>query len=269
MVIMTILAGLSAIAYRGIASDLRMSSAVNTVVAALDNARAMAIKKNRYVMTVFRPRLSEDGTEQVIDIVVAEWNGDSASANTGNSIWTFDRFVPLQGLQIRTIEGGVNVAGPGYATWADDTWWCASYLPAILSEPLGSIIGVLYNPEGRVVYRNAESGSDRIWIDFNMDWIQQFSTSTEVDWEDPEIVTNPWNTEVETGSDSFKLEMAEGEPFVSMTLILAVFNEKEFRESVDPTAWSNSTVRDNAYTAYIDENADRIQFDRFSGVPLQ
>jgi len=269
MVIMTILAGLSAIAYRGIAADLRMSSAVNTVVAALDNARALAIKKNRYIMTVFRPRISDDGSEQVIDIVVAEWNGDSASANTGSSIWTFDRFIPVQGVQIRTIEGGVNVAGPGYGTGADDTWWCASFLPSILDEPYGSMVGVLYNPEGRVVVRNAESGADRIWIDYDLDWIQQFAGNLSVDWQDPDIVTNPWNTEVETGSDSFKLAMIEGEPFISMTLILSVFNEKEFRTSVDTTSWTNSSVRDNAYTAYIDANADRIQFDRYSGVPIK
>ena len=270
MVIMTILAGLSAIAYRGIAADLRMSSAVNTVVAALDNARAMAIKKNRYIMTVFRPRLSDDGTEQVIDIVVAEWNGDSASANTGSSIWTFDRFIPVQGMQVRTIEGGVNVAGPGYGTGDDDTWWCASFLPSILDEPYGSMVGVLYNPEGRVVVRNAESGADRIWIDFDLDWEQNDEGDPFwVDWEDSDIVTNPWNTEVEIGTDSFKLAVADGEPFISMTLILSVFNEKEFRTSVDTTAWSNSSVRDNAYTAYIDANADRIQFDRYSGVPLK
>ena len=70
IVIMSILAGFSAMAYRGIAADLRMSSAINTVTSALDNARAEAIKHNRYVITVFHPRLDRDGTEQVIDIVV-------------------------------------------------------------------------------------------------------------------------------------------------------------------------------------------------------
>ncbi len=93
---MSILAGFSAMAYRGIAADLRMSSAINTVTSALDNARAMAIKNNRYVITVFRPRLDRDGTEQVIDIVVAGWNGDSANANRGDGdIWTYDRFSPM------------------------------------------------------------------------------------------------------------------------------------------------------------------------------
>ena len=90
MVVMAILAGLSAIAYRGIAKDMQMSAAVNTVTAALDNARAIAIKHNRYVITVFRPKLDDDGTTQIIELVIAEWNGDEGNEHSysGNS-WNF------------------------------------------------------------------------------------------------------------------------------------------------------------------------------------
>ncbi|MFT4593768.1 MAG: prepilin-type N-terminal cleavage/methylation domain-containing protein [Phycisphaerales bacterium] len=274
MVVMTILAGLSAMAYRGVAEDLKMSSATNSVVAALDNARAMAIKKNRYVITVFRPRLDSDGTEQVVDIVLAEWNGDSASANRGDGdIWTYDRFVPIQGMAVRTIKGGVNVAGPGYGTGDDDKWWCSTFLPANAvvpdNEPFGSLVGVLYSPEGRVVVRNAQSGADRIWVDFNRDWTQKISDTESVVWNDPNVVTSPWPSSLPGIGAYFDVEIPEGEPFISMTPILAVFNEKEFRTSVNPNDWNSSNLRDNAYTEYIDQNADRIQFNRYSGVPLE
>ena len=276
MVVMTILAGLSAMAYRGVAEDLKMSSATNSVVAALDNARAMAIKKNRYVITVFRPRLDSDGSEQVVDIVIAEWNGDSASADRGDGdIWTYDRFVPIQGMAVRTIKGGVNVAGPGYGTGDDDIWWCSTFLPANAvvpdNEPFGSLVGVLYSPEGRVVVRNAQSGADRIWVDFNRDWTQTINDNPieEVVWNDPNVVTSPWPSSLPGIGAYFDLEIPEGEPFISMTPILAVFNEKEFRTSVNPNDWNSSNLRDNAYTEYIDQNADRIQFNRYSGVPLE
>ncbi len=276
MVVMTILAGLSAIAYRGIAADLRMSSAMNSVVASLDNARAMSIKKNRYVMTVFKPRLDNDNTEQVIDIIVAEWTGDSASADRGDGkIWTYDRFVPIPGMSVRTIAGGVNVAGPGYGTGDDDTWWCSTFLPANViapeTEPSGSLVGVLYSPEGRVVVRNAESGADRIWVDFNQDWTQTISATEEVVWNDSNVVASPWSVPATPDGigSFFDLEFPEGEPFISMTPILVVFNELEFRKSVDPTSWNSSDVRDIAYTKYIEANADRIQFNRYSGVPLE
>ena len=280
MVIMTILAGLSAMAYRGIADDLRMSSAMNTVVSALDNARAMSIKKNRYVITVFRPRLESGGTEQVIDIVIAEWNGDSASADNGgsgtNTIWTYDRFIPIQGMAVRTIEGGVNVAGPGYGTGDDDTWWCSTFLPAHAvtsgSEPWGALVGVLYNPEGKVVVRNAESGADRIWVDFNRDWVQTINASEDVDWTSQAVVVD-WTEPLPGIGAYFNLEIPDGEPFISMTPILAVFNESEMRSSVLTSDWGNdpedSYLRDKAYTDFIEQNADRIQFNRYSGVPLK
>ena len=272
IVIMTILAGFSAMAYRGIAADLRMSSAANTVSAALDNARAMAIKKNRYVITVFRPRLVNGDTQQEIDIVIAQWNNDSANADRGNGvIWTYDRFTPVPGLLVRTIKGGVNVAGPGYGRGDDDTWWVCTYLPANAADPsneaFGSMVGVLYNPEGRVVVRNAESGSDRIWVDFDLDGDQTISDDEIVDWPRP----NPLPSWL---GDYFILEIPEGEPFISMTTILAVFNEEECRSAYDVTRWTpdgngQSDLRDNEYTEYIDTNSDRVQFNRYSGVPLK
>lgn len=266
IVIMMILTGLSALAYRGIAADLAMSSAMNTVVASLDNARAMAIKNNRYVITVFRPRLDNGGTEQIIDIVVAVWNGDSANANRGDdTIWTYDRFVPLKGVRQRTIKGGVNVAGPGYGTGDDDIWWVSTYLPANIvvqdNESFGPLVGVLYNPEGRVVMRNAQSGSDRIWVDFNRDGIQTIDASTFVDW--------PWPSQLPGIGYYFDLRVPEGEPFISMTHILAVFDEDDCRSLFDTTSWNDDNQRYQDYTTYIDANVDRIQFNRYSGVPLR
>ena len=274
MVVMAILSGLSAMAYRGIAEDLRMSSAQNMVTSALDNARALSIKKNRYVITVFRPRLINNNTEQVIDIIPAIWNGDSANADNGNGgIWTYDRFVPIQGVEPRTIASGVNVAGPGYGTGDDDTWWVCTYLPANTgvpdNEPFGAMVGVLYSPEGRVVVRNAQSGSDRIWVDFNWDWIQTINDDEEVDWQDPNVVTDPWGDALPGLGAYFDIETPSTEPFISMTPILAVFNEKEFRTTVDTSNWNDSDYRDIKYTEFIDENAERIQFNRYSGVQLK
>jgi prepilin-type N-terminal cleavage/methylation domain-containing protein len=271
MVVMAILAGLSAIAYRGIAKDMQMSAAVNTVTAALDNARAIAIKRNRYVITVFRPKLDDDGSTQIIELVIAEWNGASASADRGDGdIWTYDRFVPVPKVLVRTISGGVNVAGPGYGTADDDKWWACSYLPAP-NESYGSLVGVLYSPEGRVVVRNAESGSDRIWVDYNRDWIQTINATTQIVWDDPNVVTSPWLTPATPSFGSyFDIEIQASEPFVSMTPILAVFNEEACRKAFDLTLWiDNADKRVVDYTEFIDLNADRIQFNRYSGAVLE
>jgi len=291
IVIMAILAGLSALAYRKVASDLRMSSAQNTVTAALDNARAQAIKRNRYTIAAFTPRLVGDGTKQVVDVIVAEWNGDSTNADTGDGrIWTYDRYVPIRGMQVRTIDGGINVGAPSFQSGDDENWLVPTYLPEIVNTPsanagqlIGRVSGILYNPEGRVVTRNSISASDRLWIDFNGDGEQTW---------DPDPDRNPntndaWNVgwltnpppEVIVLSDpdvqgieslyGVLLKGAGGEPFVMPVPFLAVFDEAEFRELYPSSQWDDWSDRVADYTNYIDTYVDRIQFNRYSGVALR
>ena len=59
MAIIGIIATVTVISIAVIANDARLASGKNTVVAALDHARALAIRDNNYVMLVFRPRLEE------------------------------------------------------------------------------------------------------------------------------------------------------------------------------------------------------------------
>ncbi|MEE3002553.1 MAG: type II secretion system protein, partial [Planctomycetota bacterium] len=55
IVIISVVAALTLSAYRSIASDARISMASNAVGTVLDNARAMAIQKRRYVLVAIRP----------------------------------------------------------------------------------------------------------------------------------------------------------------------------------------------------------------------
>ena len=91
--------------------------------------------------------------------------------------------------------------------------------------------------------------------------MQTISDAEEVDW--------PWPNPLPGTGAYFDIEIQGGEPFVSMTPILAVFNEEEFRISVVPEAWDTANDRDTAYSEYIDKNSERIQFNRYSGVPLE
>lgn len=287
---MAILSGLSAMAYQKIAADLRMSSAKNTVTAALDNARSIAIKRNRYVIAAFVPRLIGDGTEQVIDVITAQWNGDSMNADKGDgSIWTYDRYVPIRGLQIRTIEGGVNVGAPSFQSGDDEEWLVPTYLPDIVKTPssnadqlVGRVSGVLYSPEGRVVTRNSISASDRLWIDFNADGEQTWdpdpdrnpntSDAWDVGWLEnppPELVVMSDPDVPFTSLYGVLLKGAGGEPFVMPVPFIAVFDEKEFRQQYPSSDWGDYADRIKDYTTYIDAFVDRIQFNRYSGVALR
>ena len=64
MGIVIVLATLTVMGVRGIARSARLASATNSVMAALDNARALAMKTNTIVLVVFRPRL-EGNNKQV------------------------------------------------------------------------------------------------------------------------------------------------------------------------------------------------------------
>ena len=63
------------------------------------------------------------------------------------------------------------------------------------------------------------------------------------------------------------------EPFANMAQFLVVYDEKRAQEEVDFTKWNSSQnlftyidVRDDYLGAWIDENADRIHFNRYTGL---
>ncbi len=286
--VMTILAAIAGLAFRRIAADLRLSTAESALTASLDNARSIAIQKNRYVMAVFIPRLTGDLTEQVTDIVIAQWNGESMNANfptgSGDRIWTVDRFVPVQGVEIRSMKGGVNVAAPSYHNGDDDLWLTPTYLPDVALEEnelmRGRVSAVMYSPEGRVVVRNAKSSADRSWVDFDLDGDQTYDPDPDrnpatddayvvgwlTDYPDPE-------TDLFDGEESYLwgvfLNGEGGEPMVMTVPFVTVYDEKEFRTLYPSSGWADWTDRLNDYTEYVDETVSRIQFNRYSGVTLQ
>jgi len=52
-------------------------------------------------------------------------------------------------------------------------------------------------------------------------------------------------------------------------MILTVFDETELRKVYQPSTWILAKDRYREYTEYINKTADRIQFNRYSGVPLK
>ena len=95
---------------------------------------------------------------------------------------------------------------------------------------------------------------------FNRDGVQTINDDVFVNW--------PWPASIAQGA-YFDLEDPDGEPFISMTTVLAVFDEDDCRSLFDTTSWNSGSDRDRDYTTYIDANVDRIQFNRYSGVPLR
>src|SRR5262245_23234935 len=191
--IIAVLAGITVVGYRSIAKDAKLASGKNAVMAVLDNARAMAIKRNKIVMVVFRPRIEGD-REQYIEAVLTEYTGRSRAVPVafagGPSNQIVDIFAPIPRTATRRMPTGLKVAGPGYGSDDDFLWETQSHLPSIMQtgpdagsgEAPGELLAVMYASNGTVITRNPVTDSARAFVDFNNDGLQQMLST---DYPDP------------------------------------------------------------------------------------
>ena len=290
MGIVALLSALTALGYRSIAKDAKIASGKNTVMAVLDNARAMAMKTNQIVMVVFRPRL--DGKEEYVEAVTAKWSGDSGIA-LAPSAQVVDRFVPIPGVPTRSLPVGIKVAGPfyGFAVGAnanlDDKWITVTHLPAVTDngqgEAPGEMLGVMFDPSGTTITASSATDAARIFVDFNNDSLQQFGNQvtgvTKLDYysflPSDGLPTPPTIGAAQFNGQYFNQEFESDEPYIDVVPYLAVFDDDKAREFYDITRWStppSSTPGPNRladYTEFITQNADRIHFNRYTGVAMK
>jgi len=287
LIVMGVIAALSVltlVSVKAIADDARMASATNTVVASLDNARALAMKTNNIVLVVFRARL-DGGDGVVVDIVPCEWTGESYRNGFGaSSVQIIDRFVPIPSVPVRSLPRGIKVAAPFYAGGQDEMWATQSHLPATANttpqEVAGVIFGVMYGPDGTTISSNAQSDSDLMWVDFNFDptvgW--PFIRNRDMDFLPGDNMGAP---PADLSDPTFyQHNFSDDEPFVVIAPFLAVYDDDEARElrtgdwgPADPLIYQQDLVGDPAdldnYPGYISENATRIHFNRYTGVVMK
>jgi prepilin-type N-terminal cleavage/methylation domain-containing protein len=211
-----------------------------------------------------------------------------------------DRFIPVPGVPTRELPGGILVAGPAFGFVTDasiggnDGQWRTqprfagtpnlaavppTFTPDLARTELGWAIGVLFGPDGRVLSRNPEqvlevvtaAGGNqnayvKAFVDFNGDGYP-YCGNTNVYGSGPNNV------------DFFIYDEPLDEPLVDYVPYLAVFNDAEARDRFDATVatWRGTgaaaiggngspppRIRDQSL--FIDEQSDRITFNRFTGV---
>ncbi len=273
MAIIAIIAGVTAISVRTIARDAKLSSASNTIAAALDTARGLAIRDNKLTVLVFRPRL-DGSSRQYIELVTAHWTGES-HPNVPN-IGVVDRFVPVPGVNVRRLPNGIGVAGPQYGGAMDHIWQTCSYFPGITTgEPAGALLGIMFTSDGTIAMRNAVSDSQRIYLDVNQDAMQQ---------QDGEPFSNTGNSSNYPDNNDycdlglgpsgnvlaqyFCQQRPDDEPYLTLVPYLSVFDDALARDQMTLN-WTSGQDRNLAYTSFIDQNADRIHFNRYTGVVMR
>lgn len=275
MGIIAVLGAITVIAIRAISKDAKLASATNAVKASLDNARGLAIKNNKVVLVAFRAKLLED-SEQVIEVVTAEFSGESFQLNFGFSAIA-DRFVPIADVPRRELPAGIKIASPHYGGDQDLLWVTGSDLPAIrlANEMAGCVIGVMYGPDGTTLTDNPRTDSIRIYVDFDQDGLQDQGGGAY-----DNLNNFPDNVAYcDLGDDGYGSALTgyfcqaqnDDEPYVTFAPFVAVFNDAEAREDprVDPTTWSDGQTRVDEQSLYISDYADRIHFNRYSGVAMR
>ncbi len=280
MGVIGVLSVLTLVSITAITADARLSSATNTVTAALANARALAMKNNAIVLIVFRPQLV--GTrEQVVEIFTARWTGESYW-NPNPNVGVIDRFVEVPGADRRRLPVGIKVAAPAYESAlfsgtgnTDDSWVTQVHLPEIdagnpvgaPSERPGALIGVMYGPDGTVITQNSQSDSHLSWVDFDplLDSAQRPNIWFHGLPHDPENISS-------TDSLLFFEQLLEAdEPFVAFAPFIAVYNDKAARErrATDWTDQADYVTELTGPSGFITQFADRIHFNRYTGVVMK
>jgi prepilin-type N-terminal cleavage/methylation domain-containing protein len=272
MAIIAVIAGVTAVGIGTVARDAKLASATNTVAAALDTARGLAIRDNKLTVVAFRPRL-EGSRRQYVEVVIAQWTGQSQPSfrvNPGGNIYDHvtDRFLVVPGVATRRLPTGIKVAGPGYSGNSDELWLTQSHFPSMATgEAPGQLLGVMFAGNGTVVTRNSAMDSHSLFIDFDLDnTLRINNTGHEFDFND--LPTPLQVFQLAQYITFFNHQGSEFEPLVTLVPFLAVFDDDRCRAEFDVSAWTNDTRTDD-YTAFITANADRIHFNRYTGVVMR
>lgn len=276
MGVIAVVGALTLVAVRQVSRNTRQASGVNAVMAALDNARSIAMKENKIILVVFRPRL--DGPNKMyVEAVLAEWTGQTASMtySFGANPSIVDRFVPVQDIVPRRLPSGIKVAAPKYGTSTEDNrWQTQPHLPQInqatgSGEPFGVLAGVMYAPDGATTSRNSRTDSHFIFVDFNNDGLQTIAT---INYSYTGAASNFPNLDPDI---LYGCGFDEDESMVSIAPFIAVYDDDEARSLARGT-WlgagvgaSNFVLDVTGPTGYISSRADRIHFNRYTGVAMK
>jgi prepilin-type N-terminal cleavage/methylation domain-containing protein len=273
MLIIGVLAGVTVVAYRSMAQDMKVESAVSTVKAGLDTARATAIRRGSPVILCFRSRDQEEERGTVIDLITTIRTGqqdllqrhpDDPLADGGLDLWC-DRYEPVVGVPVWTLPAGVKVAAPAYVFQLDDdplSGWLTmtdfANRPYKIEDDLtqepgnespGIILGVLFDADGATAAVHAVSGSELAWIDFDANG-SQYQGGFEYNYrsvDSPSGTGPPPQEYLDLGLDGdnppqpilyyYAQGTSRDEPYVLTTPILAVYDDEAAREGSDIAKW--------------------------------
>ncbi len=273
--IIALLTTITVVSIRSVLLEARVSSATNLVKTTLSNARALALKDNQATGVIFVVRWDPaEGGEQVVELLTIRPTGATASVaaldpngdETDNA--PTDEFEAVPGVPVRALPPGIKVAAPFYSVGVGsnsldyENWVTQPHFPpgsdgSLEENEHGSLLGVLFSPRGEVITRRLDGGARRqySWVDFDGDGFLNDG--------DTQGIGEQWQYD-EPGD----------EPRVSFAPFIAVFDDREAHSFFPDSAFEwigpgNRQQRRDDLSQYINENADRIHFNRHTGVVMR
>jgi len=265
MGIVAIVATVTVIAVGAISSGSRQSIGVNSVMVALENARALAMKNNEIVMACFRVKYdaAQPDERQVTEIVLCRWSGSAE----GLPAFVKDIYVPIFDAPVRRLPAGIKVAVPWYdyspgGNDADDVWVTQPQFPLTQTnggETPGRMFGILYGPDGSVLTRHPTTSASELYVDLN----------NGLDGDGDGRRQDIWGSI--GASDDWVYDDPRDEVNIELTAYLCVYDDDAARKvkSLDWSSETNYILELTGPAGFITRTADRIHFNRYTGVALR
>ncbi len=269
--ILALLAVLTVISAQRLSRTSRVSSAVNAVANMLQVARAHAIRENKLTVVVFRPIWDVNNKQkpQQTEMLVAAWTGETFAFNVyaDGQKDLADRFLPVNGIKAQKLPAGIKVAGPLFEDGQDGNWVTQGEMPMIMQGCKEGIlysrmIAVMFASDGSLVTANPRaSGKDtKSFVDFNL-----IDSNNNGDLQDCETPGGCASGNFQT---FWMQDSVDDECNLTVVPFLAVYDDRAARE-IKTLDWSNDgnmALELCGGTGFISTNAQRIHFNRYTGV---
>ena len=289
-----------------ISKDAKVAGATNKVLAALGEARAIAIRDRAMVLVGFRvhrstyrptqssPAVPDESKPQQIEIVLSKATGrigypGTAPALDGNTRKALvfpcptttesecdrvmEEFQLIDGIAPILLPAGIQVAG-SMADWPtgdppvgqDDKW---------ISQPILKETIALSEKASMVVIRFGPDGglltrNPTLTASVTVGQDANASLSPWIDFNRNGLIDIGKSNTGNSDNQYFDYDELIDEPLGNQTAFLAVFDSNQLHEQKNPSeSWlgsSNSATLRAATTAFINQFSDRIHFNRFTGV---
>ena len=287
-----------------VSKQAKVSSATNQVLAALGQARGIAIRDRATILVAFRvwqatyrptptsPEVIDASKPQQTEIVIAKATGrvgfpgtavagatvepgsytvlpEPVSANPFDADRLLEEFRLVEGLPPKLLPVGIKVAGsaadwPGIGMVGQDELWIAQ--PALKNLERGNVVVVRFAPDGSMQTRNPALSGNLTGGGVG----DNAAVAPWIDFDRDGLFDIGTTVTPTSDTQFYAYDERRDESLGQHTMFLAVFNDDQFHEEASATSlaeWQGSSSTLNSSRGFfISQNCDRIQFNRFTGV---